>query len=757
MDTSELVTTEEIAQILHLHVNTVRRLLREGVLPGGIRLGKRWYLERAALEAWLRQGHSGLNVHHLLRSDVGEIAAGIRSQAQLVDLAFDAIFVQDSLGQILYWNWGAYKTYGWSVEDAVGGIAHDRLQTRFPVPQEQIILTVLQAGEWQGELEQVRRDGTQIVVLSRWALLKDFQGHSLAFLIVNRDITERKQAERLNNLLLSITAKLSSASAMPEMVRTVVGTSLSALGGGFSQVFQLSNDGHALIRLESIGLDQHYSRKRPQIPVDAAYPVTDVLRRQEILWIESQADYIRLYPDLEAEIKEASIHACLCFPLFGQDGPVGSMYVVFTKPKRLSPDERNYLLRLAQVCGQALERARLYEAEQAARLKADQRAERLSRLQTLSAKLSQALSQADVAQVVADNSFALMGAHIGGISILSEDGNSVEILAHFGMPEAYMQRFRKVTFDIRTPVVDAIHEQRELYLSLEEYKSRYGTYGEEARSLLPASQSWAILPMMMSGKVIGTMGYSFPTSVAFSDEDKAFMRTIADHCAMALERTRLVEEARIRAAEMERLRISRELHDAVNQTLYAANTLAETIPRMWKHDAVRAMDLLDELRHLNQNAMAEMRTLLWELRPETIGVVTLTELLSQLVSARRSYMEANINLELNVEDETSLPAGIQIAFYRIAQEGLNNITKHAQAKQVSIQFTRLPERLELTIQDDGQGFDTTRSSGGMGMKTIRERAHEIGATIKIQSEPNKGTRLCLQWDVPNPHAQNNRV
>jgi PAS domain S-box-containing protein len=121
--------------------------------------------------------------------------AALREQANLLNLTHDAIFVRDMNGTVKYWNHGAEELYGWPAEQAVGRVVLELLKTIFQVPLEQIEQEVIGAGRWEGELVQTKKDGSQVVVASRWSLQRDESGAPVAILVINNDITERKRAE----------------------------------------------------------------------------------------------------------------------------------------------------------------------------------------------------------------------------------------------------------------------------------------------------------------------------------------------------------------------------------------------------------------------------------------------------------------------------------------------------------------------------------------------------------------------------------
>jgi PAS domain S-box-containing protein len=132
----------------------------------------------------------------------------LREQANLLNLTHDAIFVRDINGVITYWNRGAKELYGWSAEQAEGKIARELLKTVFPIPRERIMAELLSSGRWEGELVRTKKDGTHLVVASRWSLQRDARGTPVAALETDNDITERKRAEEERERLRQLEADL---------------------------------------------------------------------------------------------------------------------------------------------------------------------------------------------------------------------------------------------------------------------------------------------------------------------------------------------------------------------------------------------------------------------------------------------------------------------------------------------------------------------------------------------------------------------
>jgi PAS domain S-box-containing protein len=216
-----------------------------------------------------------------------------------------------------------------------------------------------------------------------------------------------------------------------------------------------------------------------------------------------------------------------------------------------------------------------------------------------------------------------------------------------------------------------------------------------------------------------------------------------------IEQRKRVEEALAsKAAEdavtAERTRLARELHDAVTQTLFASSLIAEVLPDLWEMDIDEAKKSTEELRQLTRGALAEMRTLLLELRPAALTQSKLGDLIRQLCEAFIGRSRLPINF--TVEGDRSLPPEVQVAYYRIAQESLNNVFKYARATKVDVSLNMSPAGAHLNICDNGVGFDmSTRKSSSLGIRIMRERAEAIGAQLSISSEPGAGACVEVEW------------
>ncbi len=203
-----------------------------------------------------------------------------------------------------------------------------------------------------------------------------------------------------------------------------------------------------------------------------------------------------------------------------------------------------------------------------------------------------------------------------------------------------------------------------------------------------------------------------------------------------------------KALNEERNKLARELHDTVTQTLFSANLIAEVIPKLWKKNPDMVMERLEEVRQLNKAALMEMRTLLYELKPSTLENENLGDLLRELVKSMGT--RTGIHMEIDISGEYKFPVKIELGFYRIAQEALNNIIKHSSAAHARLILKVLSRKIYMEITDDGRGFDEEKiSSTNLGLSIMRERAKLIGASIGINSSPGEGTKITVIYKKKN--------
>ncbi len=271
---------------------------------------------------------------------------------------------------------------------------------------------------------------------------------------------------------------------------------------------------------------------------------------------------------------------------------------------------------------------------------------------------------------------------------------------------------------------------------------------EQATFFLTYTRSWIGAPLVVGQRVIGLLSLSHDEPNFYSDEDIELLSVFVNHAAVAIENATLYKQAQIAAAAEERNRLARDLHDSVTQSLYSSTLFIEASRElMLADDSKNALHYLTRTGQVVQQALKEMRLLVYQLRPPELKEKGLIGSLQQRLDTVEK--RAGVQARLLMDDLIELPIEVEEHLYRIAQEALNNSLKHAQAEHVKVYLRVLENQIMLEIVDDGQGFNpySLEDQGGLGLSTMRERAEEIGGTFMIDSEYGKGTSVQVKLGV----------
>ena len=265
----------------------------------------------------------------------------------------------------------------------------------------------------------------------------------------------------------------------------------------------------------------------------------------------------------------------------------------------------------------------------------------------------------------------------------------------------------------------------------------------------------ATVPLRTAGGgLIGVMNLVLPSRRALTPRELATLSAIGDQIGLAAERARLYEELRekealrgklleklISAQEDERRRIARELHDQAGQALTA---LILNLEMAEQAEQGIEPERLARLRGIAEGTLAELRRMIYDLRPTILDDLGLAAAVRWYVKENVEPQGLHVTMSITGADER-LPHHIETAVFRIVQEALTNILKHAQAHRAGIEIAVTPQDVRAAITDDGRGFDlshvTTRREGGMGLLGMRERAELLGGTLRMESREGGGTRV----------------
>ncbi len=342
----------------------------------------------------------------------------------------------------------------------------------------------------------------------------------------------------------------------------------------------------------------------------------------------------------------------------------------------------------------------------------------------------------------------LLGADAASIYRLDKSDNILRIRAARGLDADYVAHM-EIPVGM-APVGEAVVTRRPVARSIT--PEQLLAVGDELpplkRALLErlAAQCRALIavPLIVKGEAYGGLVAYYASPREFTEEETALAMALGDQAALAIENARLRAHLQETAAAAERDRLARDLHDSVTQTLFSVNLIAGVLPRLWERNLGEARQRLGELRQLARGALAEMRTLLLELRPAVLLEMPLADLLEQLAEAITG--RSQLPVTVIAEGQGTLPADVQIALYRIAQEALNNAAKHAGASRCTLAMRCDSNTVSLVVRDDGRGFDALRTSQThLGLRIMRERAEAIGATLTVTSDLGRGTTVEAAW------------
>jgi PAS domain S-box-containing protein len=275
------------------------------------------------------------------------------------------------------------------------------------------------------------------------------------------------------------------------------------------------------------------------------------------------------------------------------------------------------------------------------------------------------------------------------------------------------------------------------------------------RALFPEGVSAScslVVPLATGGETIGILCLARPKGQPFGDEQRALARGVGDQLSVAISNARYFDTTQQAAALEERHRIARDLHDSVSQSLFSLTLHTRTAELALARAGLDAeSDLgrpLQQVSELTRGALAEMRALIFELRPGALA----EEGLGAALGKHSAAVTAREGLEISVQvPDERLPLAIEQEehLYRLAQEGLHNTVKHAEASHAWVEIGAGDAEVVLTLRDDGVGFDPAEPHPGhFGLETMRERASRIGAELSLESAPGAGTKVQVRVPVP---------
>jgi len=373
------------------------------------------------------------------------------------------------------------------------------------------------------------------------------------------------------------------------------------------------------------------------------------------------------------------------------------------------------------------------------------RTRELSALYEITAIGSEALSQDAMLARSLERILVAIGSREGHIHLLDQTGHSLRLAAQQGVPADLSSQIDMLPLDFGLEGWVVEHGEPLLVSNL-------ATDGQIYHSVCRSDPcAYAGAPMRVGGQIVGVLCVIREVEQQFSVEEVALLASIADQVGVVVENARLRRQAELAAVMEERERLARELHDSVTQSLYSLTLLAGGGKRLAKAGTLANLaDYFTDLGEIAQQALKEMRLLVYELRPSILEQGGLVGALQQRLDSVEG--RAGVEARLLVEDTVQLPALVEEGLYRIAQEALNNALKHAMATSVTVRVYRDDGQLVMVVKDDGVGFepDALSDTGGIGLISIRERVEKIGGKLDILTAPGQGTTIQVSVATHDP-------
>lgn len=375
------------------------------------------------------------------------------------------------------------------------------------------------------------------------------------------------------------------------------------------------------------------------------------------------------------------------------------------------------------------------------------RTRELTALYNVTAVANQTLSLSTMLDRSLEQVLEAMRSRVGAIHLFDETGQNLRMASQKGL-SAHLQT-QLLSLPVDTEMIDWVVEHGEPLVVPEL---------NNASELGHGLHTYVGMPIQSRGQILGVLSVLGPERHQFNAEEVALLASIADQVGVAIESVRLHEQAERAAVIEERARLARELHDSVTQSLSSLVFLAGAGWRFVRTGQVESVaQYLEDMEETAQQALKELRLLIYELRPSVLEQEGLAGALQRRLEAVEG--RAGIDAQLRVKGPLDLHPPVEEAIYRIAQEALNNVVKHAKTDRVTVEIDNRNSEIKLIVTDNGIGFDpaTLRNGGGMGLVSIRERVEKMGGSVEIEAAPGEGTRIEVCVGLSDPEKETVRL
>jgi PAS domain S-box-containing protein len=693
-----------------------------------------------------------------------------------------AIFMLDLTGRVMTWNVGAQRIKGYRAEEIVG-----RHFSTFYPPEDirgdkpaRALAIAAREGQYQEEGWRLRKDGSRFWANALITALYDATGQLQGFGKLTRDMTERKRAEeeisRHNRDLAVLNTIVIAANESSDVLALLTATlaqigTIAAIDGAACWLAQA--DGVlALVATYGLAPDVVSASQAGGLPSNQELPGVAFANGAPVYVADAQADERYRHRNLA---HAAGYRSLLCMPILGGAAPLGAFTLYSRELRAFTPELQTLLITIAGQLAVAIERARLYEAER-------QRAAQLARSTALIAALSRVAAHIETTRDPGQL-LETLGAELKQLGmicvIMLLDPDTRDLIVHYTSIEAPVVALIEQSIGQKVCGMHLPRERLPHFDDLVEHRRAHvlsdvtpivagllpglmsGVTERVVQLGMPPGVPMICLPLTIGQRVLGVLGI-WGTDLREDDVPAALVFT--GQVASAIENARLFEQIhagreRLRqlsqqiivAQEDERRRIARELHDESGQALTALKIKLEMLKADLPHEDATLHGQLATAVTMVDATMERMRSLALALRPPALDAAGLNAALEGYCQSFAEYtglVADYAGVELPI-----VPDPVGICLYRLLQEALTNVAKHAHARHVWIVLQCDHEEISLSVEDDGEGFDlsalrsSTNGSTNMGLLGMRERLQLLDGRLDVDLQVGRGVHLVahIPW------------
>ncbi|NJP05116.1 MAG: PAS domain S-box protein [Chloroflexaceae bacterium] len=694
------------------------------------------------------------------RKRIEEDLQRLRHQNELIlQSVGEGIYGIDASGKTTFVNPMAVMMLGYTARELIGQPTHLFIHHTLPDGSAypwhtSPIYRTLRTGEPQAVDDEVfwRKDGSRFP--AEYISTPMLERGDIAGVVVTfRDITARKRSEMRRTMQFAVTNVLAHAETLTEAVPRLLKSLCAEVGWHLGEVWLVQPDTHVLV--------WHGLWHAPDLDIREFEQASRMLAFTQgegligYVWSACQSTWMQDIRSNSTFTRSVAAQALMlqtacAFPILNGNDVIG-VIALFSRDQRDRDDELlSVLTGIGSQIGQFMERKRAEEARWRYAL-------RLEVLRKIDRSILAARSTNDIASAAVDHLRQLIQCQQVSVALFDENSHEAIVLVTDIYGETRLMPGERIPFNIAEETVTWTDSDE----SAEEPVAFSASSPLHEYVQADGMRSSVCVPMASRGSLIGALILSANTENAFSREHVEIAREVANQLAIAVQQAHLFEQVRegrerlqvlsyrlMEAQEAERHHIARELHDEIGQALTAVKISMQALQRVAGEPALEPY--IGESISIVDHALQQVRNLSLDLRPSLLDDLGLAAALRWYIDRQTRW--AGFTTEFRADlGETRLPSDLETACFRVAQEALTNVIRHAQARRVQVEVWQEQDQLHLVIRDDGIGFDVRLAQkkashgGSMGLLGMQERVVFAGGNITIDSVPDGGTEVHVNF------------